>query len=69
MLYNANRKSRAQPLEMEDFLLRTVEQSAQQQFDRMLATLSAVAVTRPPGYKRKRPRQTGERERPKRKPK
>lgn len=54
---NVHRPKGAPPVELEDFLLQTAENAQQRQTGKMLATLAAVARPRPPGYKRKRPKQ------------
>lgn len=56
-MFNAWRGKGQQPKEVEDFLLQTVTDVEQRQLNRMLGMLNAVAKPRPPGYKRKRPRQ------------
>lgn len=56
MLANRWRKQGAGAVDRADFLLQTVEQMGQRQIDRMMNALGAVAVTKPAGYKRGRPR-------------
>lgn len=57
MTFNRYKVKNAAPRDMADYLLQSVEHMQQRQLDKMLATLGAVAVTKPAGYKRKRPRQ------------
>lgn len=56
MLANRWRKQGASAVDRAEFLLQTVEQMGQRQVDRMIGALGAVAKTKPPGYKRGRPR-------------
>lgn len=55
--FNAHRPKGTPAKDSDDFLLQTVDDHQQRQLDKMLGMLSAVAKPRPPGYKRKRPRQ------------